>query len=517
MPKRRRTLMECEEAFRKAIAAKGGTIIGVFTGYSVPTECRCPKGHVCFPSLNSLDKGHGMCLECVRPTKATCAETFKRRVEEKGGTVIGVFVNMSTPVSCLCAQKHPCAPRPDSVKKYGICSTCGGVDSKLAAQKFEASIHARGGKVLTKYINGNTKVLVECKIGHKCSVTPCYAVRAKEFCPKCQRNFENCKQEFMDLMAKMGAKVIGEYMGWDVPVSLICPAGHSCSPTPCNVVRGSGICRACANQCPIETEKKFRAMIEALGGFVDESAVYVNSHTKMRCVCPNGHVVDVNPSSILQGHGMCNQCSGNTREHGLEVLEEILAAQHYSLVDPTEYKSMRSAVRVECPFAHIFIRLAASLRLRVACPECYTHNVGETLVSEAISSLGKSYKRESQIDSSKRRYDFISASERVIIEYDGEQHFKINVMKPTPLDLQIGQETDVEKMWNAIENGYRMLRIDYRVSSKNFQAIIKNAFALFAQNYQIVLIVTNAKRYTWLTGHLQTVDVNDPKLTAFIQ
>lgn len=130
-------------------------------------------------------------------------------------------------------------------------------------------------------------------------------------CSRCARNDSAASEaNFRATIEERGGRVVGQYINNQTPVDCICPAEHPCEPWPTSIQQGRDMCRRCARQDPVESEANFRSLITAQGGRV--VGEYVNSSTKVLCVCPGGHRCNPKPNSTQQGYGMCRRCAGKT-------------------------------------------------------------------------------------------------------------------------------------------------------------------------------------------------------------
>lgn len=90
---------------------------------------------------------------------------------------------------------------------------------------------------------------------------------------------------------------------------------------------------------------------------------------------------------------------------------------------------------------------------------------GEKLCADALSSKGIVYDYQSLVViRTNRWYDFKFEYEgfTYILEYDGKQHFQmVSLFHKKLYDFIMQQIRDIEKMEFALNNGYRVIRIDY--------------------------------------------------------
>lgn len=162
------------------------------------------------------------------------------------------------------------------------------------------------------------------------------------------------------------------------------------------------MCRKCAGNCPEDSEKAFRVSITALGGKI--VGEYLGATKNVHCTCTKGHNCYPAPNNIQQGHGMCRTCAPSSN--------------------------------------------------------------GEIAITKALESLGLKFEAEFRFKSDRRRYDFCLEKERVMIEFDGIQHFKLaGKWMPTEQSLEANQENDRQKQAIALANGFRVMRFDYTWAS----------------------------------------------------
>jgi very-short-patch-repair endonuclease len=98
------------------------------------------------------------------------------------------------------------------------------------------------------------------------------------------------------------------------------------------------------------------------------------------------------------------------------------------------------------------------------CPFC-TGSSGENAVASYLAEKNIPYRSQTTIPGlARKRYDFIFEYKgiKTIVEYDGEMHFKFIQYYHVNQDFfNHRQAVDRVKTLNALNNGYRMIRIDY--------------------------------------------------------
>ena len=181
----------------------------------------------------------------------------------------------------------------------------------------------------------------------------------------------------------------------------------------------------------------------------------------------------------------CQHCEKGSRK-SFEDFREWLDKRYegqLQLVKPEEYEERKSRITVKCnQCGFIFSPSLTNLRRenkKVLCPKCKSgKSRSEIYIADWLEKNNIQYETEknfSWLMDSHKRFDFVIESNKVIIEYDGEQHFR-------PVDFFGGeekfkrlQESDEFKTRKAIENGYQILRIPYFFQDK-IKEILSNLF-----------------------------------------
>lgn len=367
---------------------------------------KCPVGHIREMTPQLFKRNHA-CGACNGNCPVEAGKNFKNNVEEQGGKVIGIYVNKLTRVECECVEGHTCHPIPDSIQQGGgICIKCSGLCPQEVEKNFIVGIENLGGVVVGKYVTRLIPVECLCPQGHTCYPIPCLIKNGQGMCKKCSGYcpFEAMKN-FIQAIENFGGIVIGQYIDSVTSVKCICKEGHTCFPHPRDIQQGCGMCKKCAGTCSEEAEKTFREYVKELGGLV--IGEYIRSDLHIYCICKNNHDCDPTPTSLRNGGNFCRVCWVNSKE-----------------------------------------------------------SYGEKLVSEALTSLGFKFSKQSSFPSLKRlKFDFKFKynHKTYYIEYDGEQHQTyIQHFHRSIYGFEKGRQRDLLKNY-AIENsdGCVLIRLDH--------------------------------------------------------
>lgn len=175
---------------------------------------------------------------------------------------------------------------------------------------------------------------------------------------------------------------------------------------------------------------------------------------------------------ILSG---CQKCYFERRALPFE--EFVRKANHihggYYTYSPDGYTSSSRDVLCKCP-NHGDFRQNAQDHLRGhGCPVC-SESRGEKCIRGAFERWGVKFISQYKFPGSAYKYDFAIPDSKIMIEYDGEQHFMPVEIFGGEEAFKKQQETDKAKNDLAKENGWEILRFKYDVKLLLLQRKLKS-------------------------------------------
>lgn len=173
--------------------------------------------------------------------------------------------------------------------------------------------------------------------------------------------------------------------------------------------------------------------------FYDYSLVnYINASTKIQIICPKHGAFEQQPSNHLFGQG-CIKCMGdNVRKARKSTTEDFIKKSKqthgekydYSLVN---YTVGKDKVIIICPTHGEFLQTPfahSSPSMRQGCPFCKISK-GEDEIEKYLIKNKIQYIREKKFNNcfnpktnKKLPFDFFLPEYNMLIEYQGEQHYK---------------------------------------------------------------------------------------------
>jgi hypothetical protein len=213
---------------------------------------------------------------------------------------------------------------------------------------------------------------------------------------------------------------------------------------------------------------------------------YNGSHNPVTINClRHGKFTQSALSHIYTGRG-CPICGREKCELAWKYTQEEFLHRsnqvHGKIYDYSKanYKHNNIKIEIICPKHGSFFPTPNNfLNNKSGCPSCNT-SVGEELISKTLQNKNLQFDYQKRFPTCRSKnnrmlsFDFYIPSHNLLIEYDGEHHFKpcyFNGYKTSQNDLEIIRERDKIKTKWTKNNGVHLLRIPYW-KLKNIEIIL---------------------------------------------
>jgi len=253
-----------------------------------------------------------------------------------------------------------------------------------------------------------------------------------------------------------------KYINARTKVEIICKEHGVFSQRPDYHLAGGG-CKKCVSDNQKNT----------IGNFITKSneihdnkydyslAEYINAITKVKIICKEHGVFIQKPNDHLSGYG-CPICAGNIKSNVKEFIiksNEIHDNKYdYSLVN---YSNAHSKVKIICKEHGLFSQKPNSHLRGRGCPICKSSK-GEEKIYKYLVENDIKFEREKKFkDLGMKRFDFYLSEKNIIIEFDGEQHFKANNFFGGEEGFRKRQISDLIKNQYCFDNNIKIIRIPY--------------------------------------------------------
>lgn len=283
-------------------------------------------------------------------------------------------------------------------------------------------------------------------------------------------------EEFLYEIAKIhpNVEVLTPYMGAHERVKCRCKIdGYEWEPKAYILASGRG-CKVCgyktvSQKLQHSIEENIVAIQKTSPNIEVLDRIYDGKCWKVHCRCKlDGYEWFATPHRVVAGDG-CSRCAGKEKKT-TEMFKQELAKIHPDIEVIGEYQGTHTGIQCRCRRdGHIWSPTPRNLLAGWGCPNC-SMSRGERRISNYLDLHGIEYEHEKGFSDCKDEhvlpFDFYLPSCNMVIEYDGEQHFrpvKFGGADDTKADARFerGQQHDRIKNEYCRNNAINILRIDY--------------------------------------------------------
>jgi len=250
-----------------------------------------------------------------------------------------------------------------------------------------------------------------------------------------------------------------EYTNAKAKITIICKQHGEFQQTPSNHLCKFN-CNKCANNTNKTTEQFIQEAIQVHGNKYDYSKVeYKTSRDKVIIVCKEHGDFQQNPDFHVNRKSGCPRCADNVSDTTTFIERAIKVHGETYIYDKVVYTTNRTSVTIICPKHGEFNQIPyVHVSQGCGCPHCINKTEYKflKLLREQLPTIQHQFKAQWCKRKQCLPFDFVIEDKKIIIELDGEQHYK-QVANWTAPEIQ--QEVDAYKMKMANENGYSVIRV----------------------------------------------------------
>ena len=321
--------------------------------------------------------------------------------------------------------------------------------------------------VLGKYETSKSKILCTCKIDGYEWYPVAYSLSMGNGCPKCAGNAKKTHEEFLFEINNINPniEILGKYINNSTKLLCACKLdGYKWEALPNNLLSGKG-CPICGGTLKM-SHNDFELKMKEIHPNILLVNKYINNKTKIKCKCLiDDYEWEALPNNLLKGCG-CHKCSNKTRRTHYEFVEELKKI-HPNIEIQNRFTIVHSPVKCLCiKCKNEFYSLSTNLLKGHGCSVCASSK-GEERISMYLRNKYIKYKPQKYfkdlfgVGGGYLKYDFYIPDYNLLIEYNGEQHYKpINIFGGEE-KFKIQQEHDKRKRKYAENNGFLFLEIGY--------------------------------------------------------
>jgi len=384
----RKTPAEYLSDLRRIARERGGRLLSRrYLGDAVKLRYRCAEGHEWLQAPTHTKAGK-WCPTCgarrggaIR--RARNYERLRAVVAKRSGRILSdTYVNSRTKMRFRCARGHEWDAAPNSIMQGTWCKRCASIDSpahevarQRVSRRLSGAARRRGGEMISPYRGSHALHRFRCAAGHVWSAKP-ESIDAGVWCPKC-REQELLKRFRAKAAEQRGALLSRRCRNGKERLLWRCEVGHRWRAPGGLVVQGIW-CPYC--RLPSRDDiGRMRAAARAHGGRC-LSRTYIDSGTRLRWRCAEGHEWEATPGSVIQG-AWCRVCQrgwGKSRARlTIDVMREMARENGGECLSKT-YGGIYGKLRWRCAMGHEWTTVANNVRRGGWCPVC-AHSARGTL------------------------------------------------------------------------------------------------------------------------------------------
>jgi hypothetical protein len=245
-------------------------------------------------------------------------------------------------------------------------------------------------------------------------------------------------------------------------INIICPLHGIFQQLASNHLRGQS-CQVCASDKKRKSPAKFVEEARAVHGdkYNYDKSVYHQIMQHVIITCSKHGDFKQTPHHHIEGRG-CPDCSSRALKDSEKFIEDakVVHGSQYTY-EKVDYKGSELSLVITCQTHGDFTQRAKTHLEGHGCPSCINKTEGivfnfiNTRFDSCVLNFRPIWSRNPE-NNYLLPFDMIIEEFKLIIEVDGDQHFKQLYYMNDPKEVQ---KRDIWKMKKALENGYSLIRL----------------------------------------------------------
>jgi hypothetical protein len=334
-------LKKCQQI---AESRGGNCLSDIYVTARKPLQWQCSKGHIWEATPDNVKRGK-WCPECakvaiqlakIKYSKDECEQYAKKR----GGKLVKADTQYRNKWLWECSNGHQWNASPSQVVgSQTWCKRC--LSYEAYSDKILQSLTKRNIRIISgKIINAKSRLLLECKKGHRWEASIASVYLAKSGCPLCAGHLRLSIEDAQKVAALKGGRCLSrQYKNARSQLLWVCEKGHKWKATFGSVSGGQSgngtWCPTCSleNIQPKYTTGDAISLAESRGGkFLSAEMKKVVSLYTWQCA--NGHTWKASFSSIYNNGSWCPTCSRHLGERLTRIAFETLFQHQFPTARP---------------------------------------------------------------------------------------------------------------------------------------------------------------------------------------
>ncbi|MCW1966417.1 hypothetical protein [Polynucleobacter sp.] len=443
-----------------------------YTGSKNYLKIRCPT-HGEFEQRASKHLEGAGCKQCTTDTQRKSIDDFIKESQSYHGDYYDysktTLRNIHEQVVITCPIHGDFKQTPAKHQRGQGCKKCSGrevwstEDFLAKAKQLHGNQYDYSDSI---YLKSNIPVQIKClKCFNIFDQTPNSHLNGSG-CPHCAGNIKLTDDAFRDLLSEThNGEIIAltEYDGMDNKILVKHTCGNTWETTPLHLINRHQGCRICANEERKLSDEEFnKRLFSRHHGEIIALEPYTQSKQPLRVQhLKCGKIWAVEPRVVLRCG--CHNCAN--RKTDAQFKEELAIVHNNEIVALEPYQTLKTKILVRHTCGNEWLASPGELISKeTGCPWCASSK-GNKKIATFLSKRAIAFMPEVRFYGCRHKaplpFDFYLTDYKTLIEYDGEQHFKIVEYWGGQAGLEERQLRDQIKNKWAIENKMELHRIRY--------------------------------------------------------
>lgn len=457
--------------------------------------CNPPKSYKSQSALNRHLETNKH-LKIVQGEDSIHNQQIRQNLEELGFTILNEHISSVIDIKCKNGHVMQISTSKAKIKSTEYCRQCALENQSNAHEDLKKICDSQGLDLISEYKYGDERAMIRCR---NCGVESnklYYSIIYNSGCKSCsiigsKKTIEYAREYGL----RLGLKLLStnytcskDKMEWE------CPEGHICHIAHNQVQQGRG-CKQCFFEKKL-TPKEDVIKLATSNGFeiIEFIGRYRGARGYIRLKCKKGHIILKSGLSISRETD-CRICAFESMRKSIDEVRAEGLKIGLRLIS-TEYKGGYEYLEWECPEGHRLLRSYNTIRYSFGCTKCCSSK-GQTLIRNILIEMKIPFEEEVKVIPTHRRYRFDFActvnNQHVFIEYDGIPHFEVNNFGRSDDDFIKARNRDQFKQTFVINNGCKMIRIDYTIDDNEIKDYLLKGFQSSEKVYY-----STPELYDWL-------------------
>jgi len=349
-------------------------------------------------------------------SKKLTIEFVKKEFEKEGYAVLSEeYVGAHDKIKYMCPEGHSSSMCYSNWKRGRRCRYCAIDKQRLDFRKIKKAFASEGYTIVTTaYVNSGQHLQVICPKGHTSQTLSWDSWKGGHRCKICAGNQRTDIKDIKLKFEKEGYQLLTTTYIPKEKLEYICPNGHRHNIDYPLWNTGSR-CPTCKGITIEEVKNSFES-----AGYILKTTIYKNSKRLLEGICPAGHKISV--TWTAWGRGVrCSKCRRKKEQTAsFEELKQSFSNEGYTLLSK-QYINSHSKVDFICPQGHHNKIAVYSWKNGQRCGECFRGGISKIEV-EIYNFIHQSFPDASHNDKSiifPLELDIVIPSKKVAIEYCG--------------------------------------------------------------------------------------------------